>query len=485
MSAERAAIYCRLSQEDRDKNDPSDDSRSIANQKSLLLQYASDHGWQVTEIYSDEDYSGSDRNRPAFQRMIADAKQGKFDLILCKSQSRFTREMELVEKYIHDLFPQWGVRLVGVADHVDSSEISGRKARQLSGLINQWYLEDLSDSIRTVLRSRQRQGLHIGSFAPYGYRKDTEHPGVLLPDDEAGKIVRRIFEAYADGKGKGTIAGQLNREQVPNPSLYKRLKGSHYRSRYPENPGLWRSSTVDSILRNPVYIGTVAQHRSEKISYKSKVVRSLPKEQWLTMEHRHEPLIPRELWDAVQMRLEERSTASFGGRTGIFAGKLRCLYCGQSMRRCKAKGDRFYYRCGGAQIHSGCTGAFIPYHELRTAIWHQFQRELSENFREDFLAERDTEPLRQQLQVKIQAEKRLEFQLINGTLSEEWAAEFRQELKMQQVQLQNKIEKLERQNLQLPLELNRAVVEAFVDYIAVGKRNKETGRVPIEIHWRF
>ena len=172
MSAERAAIYCRLSQEDRDKNDPSDDSRSIANQKALLLQYASDHGWQVTEIYSDEDYSGSDRNRPAFQRLIADAKQGKFDLILCKSQSRFTREMELVEKYIHDLFPQWGVRLVGVADHVDSSEISGRKARQLSGLINQWYLEDLSDSIRTVLRSRQRQGLHIGSFAPYGYRKD-------------------------------------------------------------------------------------------------------------------------------------------------------------------------------------------------------------------------------------------------------------------------------------------------------------------------
>ncbi len=231
MSVERAGIYCRLSQDDRDKSNAAAESRSIQNQKALLLQYAAEQGWQVTEIYSDEDYSGSDRERPAFQRLLSDGERGKFDIVLCKSQSRFTRELELVEKYIHGLFPRWGIRFVSVTDHVDSSQPGGRKARQLSGLINQWYLEDLSDSIRAVLREHQRQGRHIGSFAPYGYRKDPEKPGHLLPDTAASQIVVRIFQDYADGIGKGSIAGRLNQENVPNPTAYKALQGSKYRSR--------------------------------------------------------------------------------------------------------------------------------------------------------------------------------------------------------------------------------------------------------------
>lgn len=104
-SKSRVAIYCRLSEEDRNKQSETDDSNSIQNQKSMLLQYSLEHGWEVYNIYSDDDYTGSDRRRPEFNRLLEDAKNRKFDIVLCKTQSRFTRELELVEKYIHGLFP--------------------------------------------------------------------------------------------------------------------------------------------------------------------------------------------------------------------------------------------------------------------------------------------------------------------------------------------------------------------------------------------
>ena len=119
-SKSRVAIYCRLSEEDRNKQSETDDSNSIQNQKSMLLQYSLEHGWEVYNIYSDDDYTGSDRRRPEFNRLLEDAKNRKFDIVLCKTQSRFTRELELVEKYIHGLFPIWGIRFISIVDNADT-----------------------------------------------------------------------------------------------------------------------------------------------------------------------------------------------------------------------------------------------------------------------------------------------------------------------------------------------------------------------------
>jgi len=131
----KAALYCRLSEEDKNKLAKTDDSESIQNQKTLLLQHAMDKGWEVYSIYSDDDYTGSDRNRPAFSQLLQDAENGKFDIVLCKTQSRFTREMELVEKYIHGLFPIWGIRFVSIVDNADTEVKGNKKARQINGLI--------------------------------------------------------------------------------------------------------------------------------------------------------------------------------------------------------------------------------------------------------------------------------------------------------------------------------------------------------------
>lgn len=483
MKSERAAIYCRLSQEDREKASPGQESRSISNQRALLLDYAAQQSWTVTEIYIDEDYSGSDRERPAFRKMLRDAQAGKFHILLCKSQSRFTRELELVEKYINGLFVDWGIRFIGVADHVDTDQREGKKVRQLGGLINEWYLEDLSDSIRAVLRSHQKQGRHIGSFAPYGYQKDPEQAGHLIVDEEAAAVVRRIFSLYAEGRGKTAIAGLLNREQVPNPSRYKEQKGSHYRSKYgTENSGLWRYSTVASILSNPLYTGAVVQHRSEKLSYKSKKLRSLPKEDWIIVPNCHEAIISPELWQKVQERQKTQSRPAYGGRVGIFAGKLRCLYCGQTLRRCKAAQGRCYYRCAGAQVHSGCIGGFIPHEELCRLVWADFSTQM-EQFYDPTLLNHDEESIRERLKQNEQAMKRLLREQLRGKLQDTWFQELSEELEQERRQLEQQLSA--EAEVPLPMELSPELIEAFIHHIAVGKRDKKTGQVPVEITWKF
>lgn len=140
----KVAIYCRLSEEDRNKQHETDDSNSIQNQKSMLIQYVLEQGWEVYNIYSDDDYTGSDRRRPEFNKLLNDAEHRKFDIILCKTQSRFTRELELVEKYIHGLFPIWGIRFISIVDNADTANKGNKKSRQINGLVNEWYLEDNS-----------------------------------------------------------------------------------------------------------------------------------------------------------------------------------------------------------------------------------------------------------------------------------------------------------------------------------------------------
>ena len=150
------AIYTRLSKEDDGRQRT--ESESIQNQKSLLTHYAIERGWEIYAIYCDEDFSGVDGARPDFNRMIEAARQKKFQIVLCKSQSRFTRDMELVEKYIHGLFPVWGIRFIAVADSADTEVKGNKKARQINGLVNEWYLEDLSENIRMVFDLKRREG---------------------------------------------------------------------------------------------------------------------------------------------------------------------------------------------------------------------------------------------------------------------------------------------------------------------------------------
>ena len=517
----KAAIYCRLSEEDRNKANKDDDSNSIKNQKAMLMQYAISKGWDLFDIYSDDDYAGSDRNRPQFKRLLADAQANKFDIILCKTQSRFTRELELVEKYIHGLFPIWGIRFVSIVDNADTDNKGNKKSRQINGLVNEWYLEDMSENIRSVLTSRRENGFHIGAFAPYGYAKDPDVKGHLVIDEEAAAIVREIFNMFADGYGKTTIAKILNERGLPNPTEYKRQKGLRYTQPPKQASMLWKYASIAGILENEVYIGNLVQGRYESISYKTRQNRPRPKDRWIRVEGTHEPIIDQQLWSRVQRKVKLRAKPNKEtGMVHLFSGIAVCMYCGYNLRIHKCHG-LFYHQCETKLIsEKACPGAFIPEAELERIVIDEIRRlnqelldlgrvERETNFMESLNAQKSKILAEQKgYQAKAQecdfAIRQLYIDRTRGIVSPKdffTMSDGFQEEKMRfeglvmscqerindiEARIQIGDHRLELLSQYVNVEhLSKNMLEILVDHIEVGKRNKATKQVPITIHWNF
>ncbi len=370
-----AGIYIRLSKEDRNKINKDDDSESITNQRRMLLDYCLQNGLDVYDIYNDEDFSGSDRERPEFRRLIEDARSKKFDIVLCKTQSRFARDVEIVEKYINGLFPIWGIQFIGVVDNTDSANTRTLKQRQISALVDGWYLSDLSENVRATLSSKRKEGLWVGAFAPYGYIKDPENKNKLIVDEEAAEVVRYVFSLYLSGLGITSIAKRLNDEHIPNPASYKQAHGQPFQNAHKECSDLWHTYSISRMLSNEVYIGNVVQGMSENVSYKSTKKRLKKREEWDIVEGVHEPIISRDIWERVQsLRAEKPKSLNRYDSVNVFAGKIRCAECGGSMRIFYNRRSR-YYRCSTKFIaEERCTGHYISDKVLRRVVLSEVQK---------------------------------------------------------------------------------------------------------------
>lgn len=516
----KAALYCRLSEEDKNKQQDTDDSESIQNQKSMLKDYADAQGWEVYDIYSDDDYAGADRKRPEFNRLIRDARCRKFNVILCKAQSRFTRELELVEKYINGLFPLWGIRFVSIIDNADTANKGNKKSRQINGLVNEWYLEDMSENIRSVLTNKRKNGMHIGSFALYGYKKDPAQKGHLIIDEEAAAIVREVFSLFAKGFGKTAIARSLNDRGIPSPAEYKRLRGLRYKQPKQKNAALWKYYTVASMLNNEIYIGNMVQGKYGSVSYKTKQNKPRPKSEWYRAEGTHEPIIDLALWETVQS-LQAQKTKPFNtGTVGLFARKARCAGCGYAMRSSKNH-DRHYLRCSCRHVSKdACAGSFISVEKLEQLVINElnwlldhcldtkrFEQsiELSENLQcQKSRLLSDLASYEKRISEYANGIRELYLDKANGLISEQDFAEFSKDFseeknrlariaKDTQKQLDEINEKIasgdsqaERLQKYTRFEhLKREVVEMLIDHILVGSRIPGTRDVPIEIHWKL
>lgn len=375
-----AAIYCRLSDEDRNKANKYEDSESIQNQKKLLLEFAKENKWEVYKIYCDDDYSGLDSERPGFNRLIADAEAGKFNIVLCKSQSRFTRDMEMVEKYLHNKFIEWGIRFIGITDNADTLEKGNKKSRQINGLVNEWYCEDISENIKAVFDVKRKRGEFIGSFAPYGYKKDPLNRNKLLIDEEAAWVVKRIFSWYLEGYGLQQIALMLNRKGIPNPTKYKELMGLKYKNPFKNDDyGLWNKTTLRRILRNETYIGHMIQEKRKKVSYKSKKVMAVSPDKWVKVEDTHQPIVDKSVFFAVQQRMDGRIKSTRKGKPHLFASKVKCRDCGSTMLKVTS-GKYSYLRCKLYSTSSGknmCTGHLTRLDELTELIAYKIKENLT------------------------------------------------------------------------------------------------------------
>lgn len=231
----RAVLYERLSKEDGDKLTKEEKSESIKNQDLMLRSYAIEHGYEIVGVYNDEDWSGADSSRPQFNEMIKACEAGEIDVVIAKTQSRFARDMELIERYLHNKFLEWNVQFKSVVDHIDNTRRETKKTSQILGLTDEWYLEDTSINIKETLRAKRASGEFTGSFAPYGYDRDPENKNHLIIDPVASETVKQIFENYINGMGLKTIARYLNDNFVASPYEYKMSKGSNLKLAYLDN----------------------------------------------------------------------------------------------------------------------------------------------------------------------------------------------------------------------------------------------------------
>ena len=515
----KVAIYCRLSEEDRDKRTEGDDSASIQNQKAMLIKFASEQGWIIHEIYSDDDFAGTDRSRPEFNRLLQDANERKFEIILCKSQSRFTRELELVETYIHGLFPRLGIRFVSLVDSADTQNKGNKKARQINGLVNEWFLEELSDNIKSVLTSRRQQGYHIGSFAPYGYKKDPKQKGHLIVDEEAADIVREIYRLFLSGSGKQGIARILNERGIPNPTEYKRLHGM-VRNRHTQASPLWSYFTITNILTNEVYIGNMIQGKSGVISYKTQEKVTYSQDQWIIVKGTHEPIISLDTWDRTRDLIQKKAKPVHKEPEGMFARKVRCFYCGTRLHSIK-NGEKRGFKCERHTLsHDACIGASISLRKLERIVAAELYT-LSQELLDEEMLEEGIDPFSDLKEKKEQIEEQIKLlqqkikqnhasmrsmymDKIKGAITEseyiDLMIRFSEEKNARENQvaeLTEHISQIEKtlalhQNKKLLVQqyvggrnLTKEMVNILIDYILVGKRDPVTKETPVEIHWNF
>ncbi len=255
----KAAIYLRLSRDDRNYRE----SESISGQRIFLTQYCKDKGYTIFDEYVDDGYSGTNFQRPGFVRMMEDAKNKRFSVIITKDMSRLGRDYIKTGEYIESYFPSLGIRYIAVNDNVDTGVDDGAHDMiPFKAVFNDMYSKDISRKVRSSLDARKKQGYFVGSSAPYGYKKSNVAKGSLEIDERCAFVVRRIFKDYISGKSMLSIAKSLTEEGVPTPSRMKydkRHKSAH-----------WNSVTIRRILSNPTYEGNLTQGFERKLSYKSK-----------------------------------------------------------------------------------------------------------------------------------------------------------------------------------------------------------------------
>ena len=343
-------IYCRLSRED----ERTGESVSVENQREMLSRYVHEQGWNLYSTYCDDGVSGTTFDRPMFNQMIADARAGKINLILCKDLSRLGRDYIEAGRFTDIVFPSMGCRFIALNDGVDTIHKNNEMLVILKNVMNDLYARDTSSKIKAVKRSSFQAGKYVGCYAPIGYLKSPEDKHVLVPDPETAPIVKRIFDLRCQGYSYRKIATTLNTEQVPTPSSFYYLRQGKPNIR--KEGGYWQAQTVKAILQNEVYIGHMVQNKTGNVSYKVHKQVDKPEAEWIRVEGTHEPLVSMEVWELVRTieRQNTRSRTQADGETALFAGLLRCMDCGSLMRsyhdgRRRKDGSKSTYRsyaCG-------------------------------------------------------------------------------------------------------------------------------------------
>ena len=378
-------IYIRLSQEDKDKKYESD-SESVINQKELLRNYVKNNNFNLVKEYVDDGFSGTDFERPGFKSLLEDINNKKINCVIVKDLSRLGRDHVMTGYYIETFFPENNIRFISILESFDS--FKNQASNDSSTFIiacNDYYSKQNSIKIRNVLNEKRKSGKFVGSLPCYGYMRDPEDKGHLIPNPETAPIVKKIFKWRADGIGPTEIANRLNKEHVVTPSGYKK---TNYSSRLIDRDN-WNISTVKKILINRIYTGDLVQHTQTKVSYKSKKKIKLDEKLWIVVENTHEPLVDKDTFDYVN-NLRKRNTRNYEIKTGrekrLLEGKLFCKECGNRLTVLyRKKQDYWSVNCNRYSrdpVRGRCYSHFYPYNYLEEQVLEQINKSVSKLMKE-------------------------------------------------------------------------------------------------------
>ena len=344
-------LYLRLSEEDKNML-TFDVSKSIKNQLIFLLNEAKRKNFDVVGIYCDEDITGADDSRPEFQKMIKGAENRAFEIVLCKTQSRFSRNADTTLNLLLRKFKMWGIRFIAVCDNIDTKDSASNKTASITALANQWLLEDQSENVKKILESKKRSGLYSIAFAPYGYMKDKKDKYTLKIDNEVEWVIKFCFEKRAMGWSFNKIAKTLHEKGVENPTTHKRRLQSNFKTPNIDNSfekTQWSAITISNLIKNPIYYGSIALFRRQKLDYREKRRVYNANDKWEIIEDVVPAIISKNLFLKAQKSVTFFPIAKTENlKENFLLKKVVCGSCGKYMCHCHSgssnKGYN-YFRC--------------------------------------------------------------------------------------------------------------------------------------------
>ena len=373
----KAGIYCRLSVDDPGIGD----SGSIQTQKAMLADYCKQNALNIVDYYTDDGFSGTNFNRPDFQRMISDIEAGTINTVITKDLSRFGRDYVQTGMYIEKYFVDKDIRFIAPSDNVDTLKNGFDIMVPFRNILNDLYARDVSRKTKAAFETRARQGLFIASRAPYGYKKDPEDKHHLIVDDPAAEVVRRIFNMASEGAGYNRLAKMLHGEGILNPIAYfNKNNPDYYKSDYWKKQSQWHVTSIQKILENHVYLGSVVHGRVGTKGIKGRQIKKSI-EDWIMVENMHEPLIDRKTWELVRSQLSKKRRERKNGTVQMFAGLLYCSDCGSALSfstvKRKTMPDGGEYKCWYYMRHGKefCTSHYINYDNIQSIVLEDIRRQ--------------------------------------------------------------------------------------------------------------
>ena len=374
----RVAMYLRLSQDDEkyDK-DFKAESNSISNQRLQIQDYIDkNEDMELAKEYVDDGYSGINFERPAFKEMMEDVITGSINCIVVKDLSRFGRDYIDSGRYLQRVFPSLDIRFIALNDNYDSftaSETEKNLVIPFKNFINDNYCRDTSAKVRSVCKVKRKQGQFISNYAPYGYEKDKEDKHKIVIDKEVEYVVRKIFSMKLEGYSSYSIAKHLNDNGIPSPMEHKKAKGIRYKTGFSTKAvAKWDTPSVNRILINEIYIGTLQQGKREKINYKLDKVVSKNKSDWIEIEDNHEAIIDPHDFEIVQKLLKcDIKAKTVGEKADLFSGLLFCKDCNAQMTKKvdkRGKTPTVYYICSSYNKGHNCSRHSIKQEELQRTV---------------------------------------------------------------------------------------------------------------------